>query len=139
MTSDVRCCMISSRLAWMRRSLSLSRLLVASSRIKIRGLASTARAIASRLYGEESASAIGTVQKLIQRLEEKDLVLRDRREPVHRFSTRVTRDAVAGMQLQELAAKLSDGSLSPFIMHLVQAEQLSKKEKQALRRLLGEP
>ncbi len=98
----------------------------------------TARVIAGRLYGEENASAIGTVQKLIQRLEEKELVVRDRREPVHRFSTRVTREAVAGMQLQELAAKLSDGSLSPFIMHLVQAEQLSKKEKQALRRLLGE-
>jgi BlaI family transcriptional regulator, penicillinase repressor len=98
----------------------------------------TARAIAGRLYGEPNASAIGTVQKLIQRLEEKDLVVRDRREPVHRFSTRLTREAVAGMQLQELAEKLSDGSLSPFIMHLVQAEQLSKKEKQALRRLLGE-
>jgi predicted transcriptional regulator len=98
----------------------------------------TARSIAGRLYGEENASAIGTVQKLLHRLEEKELVMRDRREPVHRFSTRVTRDAVAGMQLQELAEKLSDGSLSPFIMHLVQAEQLSKKEKQALRRLLGE-
>ena len=98
----------------------------------------TARAIAGRLYGEESTSSIGTVQKLIQRLEEKDLVARDRGELVHRFSTRVTREAVAGMQLQQLAEKLSDGSLSPFIMHLVQAEQLSKKEKQALRRLLGE-
>ena len=98
----------------------------------------TARAIAGRLYGEESSSAIGTVQKLIQRLEEKELVARDRREPVHRFSTLVTREAVAGMQLQVLAEKLSDGSLSPFIMHLVQAEHLSKKEKHALRRLLRE-
>jgi len=98
----------------------------------------TARAIAGRLYGEASASTIGTVQKLLQRLEEKSLVARDRREPVHRFSTRVTREAIAGMQLQELAEKLSNGSLSPFILHLVQDEQLSKKEKQALRRLLGE-
>jgi BlaI family penicillinase repressor len=98
----------------------------------------TARAITSRLYGDENTSAIGTVQKLIQRLEEKELVVRDRREPVHRFSTGVTREAVAGLQLQELAEKLSDGSLSPFITHLVQAEHLSKKEKQALRRLLGE-
>ncbi len=65
--------------------------------------------------------------------------MRDRRESVHRFSTRVTRDGVvAGLQLQEFADKLSDGSLSPFIMHLVQAESLSKKDKQALRRLLGE-
>jgi BlaI family penicillinase repressor len=98
----------------------------------------TARAIAGRLYGEENSSAIGTVQKLIQRLEEKELVVRDRRESVHRFSTLVTREAVAGMQLQVLAEKLSDGSLSPFIMHLVRAEHLSKKEKQALRRLLRE-
>jgi BlaI family penicillinase repressor len=90
------------------------------------------------LYGEENASTIGTVQKLIQRLEEKELVVRDRREPVHHFSALVTREEVAGMQLQVLAEKLSDGSLSPFIMHLVQAERLSKKEKQALRRLLRE-
>jgi BlaI family transcriptional regulator, penicillinase repressor len=98
----------------------------------------TARAIAGRLYGEENSSAIGTVQKLIQRLEEKALVVRDRSEPVHRFSTLVSCEAVAGMQLQLLAEKLSGGSLSPFIMHLVQAERLSKKEKQALRRLLAE-
>jgi BlaI family penicillinase repressor len=98
----------------------------------------TARAIAGRLYGEENASTIGTVQKLIQRLEEKELVVRDRREPVHHFSALVTREEVAGMQLQVLAEKLSDGSLSPFITHLVQAEHLSKKEKQALLRLLRE-
>jgi BlaI family transcriptional regulator, penicillinase repressor len=98
----------------------------------------TAREITTRLYGEENPSSIGTVQKLIQRLEEKDLLKRDRREPAHRFSAQVTRESVAGMQLQEFADKLSDGSLSPFIMHLVQAERLSKKDKQALRRLLGE-
>ena len=98
----------------------------------------TAREITDRLYGAADPSSIGTVQKLIQRLEEKGLLKRDRREPVHRFSARVTREAVAGMQLQEFADKLSDGSLWPFIMHLVQGERLSRKDKQALRRLLGE-
>lgn len=98
----------------------------------------TAREIASRLYRATDASAIGTVQKLIARLEEKGLVLRDRGEVVHRFSTSTTRETIAGLQLQEFAEKLSDGSLAPFIAHLVQAERLSKKEKQALRRLLGD-
>jgi len=98
----------------------------------------TAREIAARLYGEATSSSIGTVQKLIQRLEEKELLKRDRREAVHRFSAGATREGIAGMQLQEFADKLSDGSLSPFIMHLVQAERLSKKDRQALRRLLGE-
>jgi predicted transcriptional regulator len=98
----------------------------------------TAREIAGRLYGEANTSSIGTVQKLIQRLEEKDFLKRDRRQPVHRFSARVAREVVAGMQLREFAGKLSDGSLSPFIMHLVHAERLSRKDRQALRRLLDE-
>ena len=98
----------------------------------------TARELAERMYPEEGAPAIGTVQKLIQRLEEKSLLKRDRRETVHRFSALVTREAVAGMQLKEFADKLSGGSLAPFLTHLVQAERLSKKDKQALRRLLGE-
>ena len=98
----------------------------------------TARRIARSLYTEETASAIGTVQKLLQRLEEKELVARDREQPAHRFSSRVTREEVAGMQLQGLAEKLSDGSLSPFIMHLASAERLSKNDRQALRRLLGD-
>lgn len=97
-----------------------------------------AREIAGRLYRATDPSAIGTVQKLIARLEDKGLVVRDRSEAVHRFSTACTREAIAGMQLQEFAQKLSDGSLAPFIAHLVQAERLSKKEKQALRRLLGD-
>ena len=36
----------------------------------------TARDLAERMYPDESASAIGTVQKLIQRLEEKELLAR---------------------------------------------------------------
>lgn len=98
----------------------------------------TARAIAGRLYAEETASAIGTVQKLLQRLEQKQLVARDRSDAAHQFSSRVTRVEVAGMQLQGLAEKLSDGSLSPFIIHLARAERLSKKDREALRRLLSD-
>lgn len=98
----------------------------------------TAREIARLLYDDETASAIGTVQKLIQRLEDKQLIARDRSESVHRFSSRVSRDDVAGLQLQGLAEKLSDGSLLPFISHLVRAERLSRKDRQALRKLLDE-
>ena len=98
----------------------------------------TSRDIAEQLYGEVNRTSMGTVQKLISRLEEKDMVRRDRSSSVHQFSAAVTREEVAGMQLEEFASKLSGGSLSPFVVHLVQAKRLSKKEKEQIRRLLDE-
>jgi BlaI family transcriptional regulator, penicillinase repressor len=98
----------------------------------------TSRELTEQLYDEVNRSSMGTVQKLIARLEEKDMVNRDRSSSVHQFSAAVTREEVAGMQLEEFASKLSGGSLSPFVMHLVQAKRLSKKEKKQIRRLLEE-
>jgi predicted transcriptional regulator len=97
-----------------------------------------AREIAEQLYEQATHSTMGTVQKLLSRLEEKSMVQRDRRESVHLFNAAITREEVAGMQLDDFASKLSDGSLSPFVVHLVQAKRLSKKEKEQIRRLLEE-
>lgn len=98
----------------------------------------TSRDLAEQVYDEVSRSSMGTVQKLIARLEEKNMVSRDRGKSVHLFSAAVKREEVAGMQLEELANKLSGGSLSPFVMHLVQTKRLSKKDKEQIRRLLEE-
>ncbi len=98
----------------------------------------TARKITERLYEEFNTTSMGTVQKLIARLEEKELVHRDRSQSVHRFNSNVTCEGIAGMQLDEFASKLSDGSLSPFVLHLLRAKRLSSKEKQQIRRLLDE-
>ena len=43
---------------------------------------------------------------------------------------------MAGKQLQLLAEKLSDGSLTPFVTHLVQSKKLSKQDRDEIRRLL---
>ena len=98
----------------------------------------TARELTERLYEEVNTSSMGTVQKLIARLEEKELVRRDRSQSIHRFNSDVTCEDIAGMQLDEFASRLSDGSLSPFVLHLLRAKRLSRKEKQQIRRLLDE-
>jgi len=98
----------------------------------------TAREIAEQLYGEVEPSSMGTVQKLISRLENKKMIRRDRSGSPHRFEAKVTREEVAGMQLDTFAEKLSKGSLSPFVMHLVKAKRLSKKDKERIRKLLDE-
>jgi predicted transcriptional regulator len=98
----------------------------------------TAREITEAIYGAPTPSNIGTVQKLIQRLEAKNCVKRDRSRYVHRFAAKVSQAAVAGKQLEILAKKVADGSLVPLITHLVQARRLSDEEKEQIRRLLDE-
>ena len=98
----------------------------------------TAREITEQLYESVTPASMGTVQKLLSRLEEKSMVNRDRRRSVHEFAPAVSRQDVAGLQLDEFAGKLSGGSLSPFVLHLVQARRLSKQEKAQLRKLLEE-
>ena len=98
----------------------------------------TARELAAGLYERVTTAGMGTVQKLLSRLEEKEMVHRDRRRSLHQFSAAVSREQVAGLQLEEFASKLSGGSLSPFVLHLVQARRLSKKEKSQIRKLLEE-
>lgn len=98
----------------------------------------TARELAAAIYREADNSSIGTVQKLLQRLESKGCVNRDRRQHTHRFSAKVTQEAVAGRHLEMLAKKVANGSLTPFISHLVQANKLSKEDKAEIRRLLDE-
>jgi predicted transcriptional regulator len=96
----------------------------------------TVRELAEAIYGDADSTAIGTVQKLLQRLESKGYVKRDRRQFIHRFSAKVSQQAVAGGQLELLARKVTDGALAPFITHLVKAQRLSEDEKNAIRRLL---
>ena len=79
---------------------------------------------------------IGTVKKLLQRLESKRLVKRGRSSHAHTFTTTIDRAAYAGSQLELMAEKLTDGSLAPVIMHLVRAKRLRKDEIQELRDFL---
>jgi BlaI family transcriptional regulator, penicillinase repressor len=98
----------------------------------------TARELAEAIYGAADNSTVGTVQKLLQRLEKKGCVKRDRSQFAHRFSAKVSQTTVAGRHLEMLAKKVADGSLAPFITHLVQARRLSAQEKEEIRRLLEE-
>ncbi len=98
----------------------------------------TARELAETIYGTADNSTVGTVSKLLKRLEDKRCVRRDRSGFAHRFSARVTQEEVAGRHLDAIARKVADGSLVPFITHLVHAKKLSEQEKGEIRRLLEE-
>jgi BlaI family transcriptional regulator, penicillinase repressor len=96
----------------------------------------SAREITQRLYPPMTPADVATVQKLLQRLEEKGFVQRDRSERVHQFSATIPRAQFAGQQLSQMAQKLSGGSLTPLLVHLVETNRLSRRELDELRTLL---
>lgn len=98
----------------------------------------TAREIREHLYPESKKAQHGTVQRLLQRLEEKGFVGRDTRLAVHLFFAVVTREAYASNQLESLAQRLTHGSLAPLVTHLMEQKRISPEEIERLRRILDE-
>jgi len=98
----------------------------------------TIRALAERVYGATGSSTYATVQKLLERLEEKGFVSRDRSGPAHRFAAAIAREDLIDRRLRALAEALCGGSLTPLLSHLVKAERLSPQERKALRRLIDQ-
>ncbi|MHC4942879.1 MAG: BlaI/MecI/CopY family transcriptional regulator [Planctomycetota bacterium] len=96
----------------------------------------TARQIREELYPDATRAQHGTVQRLLQRLEDKGYVERDRSLSVHLFSAAVSREAYASSQLETLAAKLTGGSLAPLITHLMEEKKISSAEIKRLREIL---
>jgi len=98
----------------------------------------TARDLREQLYPDAARAQHGTVQRLLQRLEEKGYVERDRSLSVHLFSATISREAYAGGQLESLARKLTGGSLAPLITHMVEGGKVSPEEIERLRRILDQ-
>jgi len=97
----------------------------------------TARQIRETLY-PEGKNQHGTVQRLLQRLEEKGYVSRDAKLPVHLFSATISRDEYATSQLESLAERLTGGSLAPIMTRLVEQKRISQPEIDRLRQILDE-
>ena len=100
--------------------------------------APTSRDIAVALYEEVTDSKTASVQKLIERLEAKGCVARDRSERAHRFRALVSREAFLQNRLLALADRLCDGAVAPLVTTLLRSKGFSRKNRQALRQLIDE-
>jgi len=95
---------------------------------------STRRQITDVLYPRGGTAQYATVQKLLERLEGKGFVAaKNRGQGVLTFAVSVDRDELISRKLQEMAAKLCGGSMTPLLMNLVRAQPLTDHQLDELR------
>lgn len=98
----------------------------------------TIRQLTDTIYPRGTDTHYATVQKLLERLEDKGHVDRDRSSHAHVFTAATDRDALVGQRLRAMAEKLCGGLMGPLLTHLVRAEALTAEERQELRALMNE-
>ena len=98
----------------------------------------TIRQLSDALYPQGTDAHYATVQKLLERLEAKGCVTRDRSTHAHIFQATIDRDEIIGRRLQAMAEKLCGGSLTPLLTNLVRSKRLTAKERREIRRLMDE-
>lgn len=94
------------------------------------------RQLAEAIYDEAGPSRAATVQKLLERLEAKGCVRRERGAGAQVFAAAIGRDDLIGRRLRDVAEKLCGGSLTPLLTHLVEAEPLNDRDRKTLRDLI---
>ncbi len=98
----------------------------------------TIRQLTDTLYPSGTGVHYATVQKLLERLEGKKFVKRDRNAWPHCFEPIIGRDDLISRRLQLTADKLCDGALAPLLTSLVRETRLSPEERKSLRSLLDD-
>jgi len=98
----------------------------------------TIRQLTEAIYPDGGPAYYATVQKLLERLEGKDCIRRERTAGAHVFSAILAPEDLIGRRLRAMAEKLCGGSLTPLLTHLVKAERLTAKQRQELRTLIDE-
>jgi predicted transcriptional regulator len=98
----------------------------------------TSREITAAVHEEVTDPKIASVQKLIERLESKGCVRRDRSERAHRFRPLVSHEQFLRSRLQALADRLCEGTLVPLVTTLLRSQRIAQKERKQLRKLVDD-
>ena len=96
----------------------------------------TIRALADRVYPNGGASEYATVQKLLERLEDKGHVAHRSEGRQNVYTARLGREDLVALRLRETADSLCGGSFTPLLTHLVSGARLSARVLRDLRRLV---
>jgi len=94
------------------------------------------REIAHGLYSTNTPSYHATVNSLLDQLDAKGFVTRDRTGFAHVFRATIDRSALVGKQLEQIAASHFGGSLAPMLLTLADKVKLSRRDRETLRKIV---
>jgi predicted transcriptional regulator len=100
--------------------------------------AGTVREVDAKLRKQGRRWAYTTVLTLLQRLEAKGCVERDKVRVPHVFRPAVSREDLLERRLKALADELAGGTATPLVQALVTGNRFSGEEIEQLRRLLDQ-
>jgi len=98
----------------------------------------TIRDLTNALYPDGGHSHYATVSSLLDRLQEKGFVDREKDGRINRYRASISRAELAGRRLRATADALFDGSMAPLLTHLVDHVDLTPEEVTALRGLVDQ-
>jgi BlaI family transcriptional regulator, penicillinase repressor len=93
------------------------------------------RQISATLAVRDNPMQPATVQKLLERLEEKGCVERDRSGAVQLFAATAAREEIIDRRIRGIVDDLCEGSMTPLLSHLVK-DGLSARDLRQLRSLI---
>ena len=97
------------------------------------------REITAAIHAKVTDSKMASVQKLLERLEAKGCVRRDRSDRAHRFEALVSREDFLRDRLQGLADRLYAGAIAPLVTTLLRSKAgFSAEQGAEVRRLIAE-
>ncbi len=88
----------------------------------------TIRELTDALYPDGGHAHYATVQSLLDRLQSKGFVDREKDGRVNRYRASVSRAELAGRRLRATADALFDGAMAPLLTHLVDNADLRPDE-----------
>src|SRR5262249_59868724 len=100
---------------------------------------SPVRQLADALYPGGGPSEYATAHRLLERVEAKGYVARDKVEGVFLFRAVRDRDAVLGQEFEALVERMGGGSLQPLLSTLVKSKRLTAEELRELLALVEKP
>ncbi len=98
--------------------------------------AGTVRQVNKLLRRQGRRWAYTTVLTLLQRLEAKGYAVSDKSGVAHVFRPAMSRDKLLRQRLKDLSNQLCEGTATPLMMALVEAERLTAEEIDQFRQLL---
>jgi predicted transcriptional regulator len=90
------------------------------------------RQLADELYPGGGPSEYATAHRLLERLEDKGYVRREKSEGIYLFRASLDRETILGQQLETLVQRMCGGSLQPLLSTLVKSKRLTAEELRGL-------